>query len=135
MERPGVGLGVYIRKDGKILLGLRKSAHGFGKWCPPGGHLEMGETWEECSKRETFEETGLEIQNVRFVTATNDIFTESGKHYITLTMIADWKGGDASVMEPGKCEKWEWFEWENLPEPLMITVNNFKKTGYNPFTI
>ncbi len=43
-KRPKVGLGVLIFKDGKVLLGKRKGAHGEGTWCPPGGHLEFGET-------------------------------------------------------------------------------------------
>ena len=75
MERPKVGVGVIIVKEGKILLGKRKNAHGEGTWCPPGGHLELGESYEECAKRETFEETGLQIKNLQFITATNDIFS------------------------------------------------------------
>ncbi len=34
----GVGVLIYNNKD-EILLGLRKSKHGEGTWCPPGGHL------------------------------------------------------------------------------------------------
>ena len=75
MERPKVGVGVIIVKEGKILLGERKNAHGEGTWCPPSGHLELGESYEECAKRETFEETGLQIKNLQFITATNDIFS------------------------------------------------------------
>ena len=43
MKYPGVGAGVYVRKAGKVLLGLRKGGHGEGEWCPPGGKLEMNE--------------------------------------------------------------------------------------------
>jgi len=42
---PRVGLGVLIIKDGKVLLGRRKGAHGEGTWAPPGGHLECGESF------------------------------------------------------------------------------------------
>ena len=41
-ERPKVGVGVIIIKDGKFLMGWRKKSHGSGTWCPPGGHLEYG---------------------------------------------------------------------------------------------
>ncbi|MEK6901677.1 MAG: NUDIX domain-containing protein, partial [Nanoarchaeota archaeon] len=80
---PQVGVGVLIVKNNKVLLGKRKNAHGEGTWCPPGGHLEFGESFEDCARRETFEETGISIKNIRFITATNDIFSEE-KHYITL---------------------------------------------------
>lgn len=49
----------------------------------PGGHLEYGESFAECAKREVLEETGLEVGNVKFLAATNDVFGE-GKHYVTI---------------------------------------------------
>lgn len=49
----------------------------------PGGHLEYGESFEECARREVLEETGLEVGNIQFRTATNDVFGE-GKHYVTV---------------------------------------------------
>lgn len=46
----------------------------------------MGESPEACAVREVAEETGLVVQDVdvRFLTATNDIFASEGKHYVTL---------------------------------------------------
>lgn len=132
---PRVGIGTFVIKDGKVLLGKRKNAHGDGSWCFPGGHLEFGETWEDCAQREIQEETGLSVKNVRFGTATNDIFSEENKHYITIFMIADYDSGDVHVMEPDKCEKWEWFEWkeEALPHPLFIPQQSLIRLGYSPF--
>lgn len=131
LKRPGVGVGVYVRKSGKILFMLRKSAHGQGTWCAPGGHLEMGEPWEACARREVMEETGLEIENVRFLGVTNDIF-DSGKHYVTIAMGADWKSGEVVNLEPEKCERAEWFKPGEYPEPLFLPARNFLKNGYNP---
>lgn len=96
-NRPKVGLGVIVKKDGKVLFGKRKNAHGDGSWCMPGGHLEFNESWEECAARETMEETGLKIKNIRFVTATNDIFFVEEKHYITIYMVADYESGDLCI--------------------------------------
>jgi ADP-ribose pyrophosphatase YjhB (NUDIX family) len=66
--RPKVGLGVLIFKEGKVLLGKRKHADGLGdgEYAGTGGHLEYMESIEACAKRETLEECGLEIENVRF---------------------------------------------------------------------
>jgi len=36
-------------------------------------------------------------------------------------------------MEPEKCEKWEWFKWDKLPQPLFLPVKNAIKQGFNPF--
>mgnify|MGYP003394911621 FL=1 len=132
-NRPKVGIGVCVIKDGKILFGKRKNAHGQGSWCFPGGHLEFNETWEECAVRETLEETGLKIKNIRFATATNDIFPMENKHYITIFMIADYDSGELRIMEPEKCERWDWFDWSSPPQPLFIPQQNLLKSGYNPF--
>jgi 8-oxo-dGTP diphosphatase len=132
-NRPKVGIGVIIIKDNKILLGKRRNAHGEGSWCYPGGHLEFGESWEECSRREVREEVGIEIKNLRFGTITNDIFKNEHKHYITISMISDFESGEVTLMEPDKCDKWEWFEWDNLPSPLFLPTINQLKEGFKPF--
>jgi 8-oxo-dGTP diphosphatase len=130
-----VGLGVCVVKDGKVLLGKRKNSHGDGSWCFPGGHLEFGESWEDCARRETREEAGVGIKNLRFGTATNDIFKKENKHYITIIMIADYASGEVKVCEPDKCECWGWFEWsrEKFPSPLFVPQENLFKQGFDPF--
>jgi len=125
-KRPKVGLGIIIKKEDKILLGKRKNSHGEGDWCPPGGHLEFFETLEECAKRETKEETGLEVSELKFLAVTNDFFEKENKHYITIFMIAEAEG-ELKVMEPEKCEKWEYFEIDNLPENLFKPFENLLK--------
>lgn len=52
-RRPGVGLGVFvIHPDGeRILVGKRLVKDGHGQWALPGGHLEFGESFEDCAKR------------------------------------------------------------------------------------
>lgn len=135
MERPGVGTGVYIRKNGKLLLGKRKGGTGAGTWCAPGGKLDMFEVWEDCARRETLEEAGIEVMNLQFVGVVDDPHPEQGSHYVTLSYVADWGSGEPTVMEPDKFEEWGWFSWDDLPEPLFLPVRNFIKTGYNPFTL
>ena len=134
-NRPKVGIGVIIIKDGKILLGKRKSAHGTGFWGFAGGYLEFNESCENCARRETLEETGLQIKNIRFATATNDIFPTEGRHHITIMMLADYDSGEPKIMEPEKCEKWEWFEWNQLPQPLLMPIQNLLKKNFNPFNL
>ena len=132
-KHPRVGLGVYILKDGKVLLGKRKSSHGNGFWSAPGGHLEFGETWEGCAVRETMEESGIEIKNIRFAGLTNDVHENENKHYITIAMLADYDSGEVQIMEPEKLERWEWFSWDSLPSPLFLPMQNLLKQKFNPF--
>jgi len=129
-----VAVAVIIIKDGKVLLGKRRGAHGEGTWAFPGGHLEYFEDLESCAKREVLEETGLRIKNLRMVGITNDIFKEEDKHYITIYFVAEPETGEPEVKEPDKCEAWEWFEWDKLPEPLFLPIRNLLKTDFNPFS-
>ena len=134
-KRPLVGVGVFIvRTDGKILLGKRKGSHSAGTWCTPGGHLEWGESLEMCAERETHEETGVRIKNIRFGTVTNDVFIKEDRHYLTVWMIAEYESGEAERREPDKCEEWGWFEWkkEMLPRPLFLPEINLLEQGWSP---
>jgi len=131
MARPGVGTGVYIRKDGKILFGKRQGKHGLNTWCAPGGKVEMYEDLVEHCRREVTEEAGVEIENVRFMTITNDRTPEWQTHYVTLHFVADWRSGEPRE-ETGGMGNWGWYSWDNLPEPLFPSTSNFLKTGYNP---
>ena len=40
----GVGVGVLIIRNGKILLIKRTGSHGAGTWSPPGGHIDRKST-------------------------------------------------------------------------------------------
>ena len=61
---PKVGVGVMIIKNGKVLFHKRKGSHGDGEYAWPGGHLEYMESFEDCVRREVYEEAGIEIKNI-----------------------------------------------------------------------
>jgi 8-oxo-dGTP diphosphatase len=113
-----VGIGVFVWKDGKFLMGQRLGSHGENTWSVPGGHLELNESWEQCAKREVMEETGMNITNVRFLTATNDIFKKESKHYATIWVYSDWQSGAPAIIEPDKFIRMEWHDFKTLPAPL-----------------
>ena len=118
-------------KDNKILMHKRKNAHGEGTWGFPGGHLEFHEDLEECAKREATEELGIAIKNVRFVSITNDKFQKEKKHYITVFMLAEHDAGTVTIMEPDKIEQWGWFEWNKMPKPVFLPIENLQKQGFD----
>ena len=69
----------YIEKEGKYLMLHRVKKHhdiNAGKWIGVGGHVENGETPEECLLREVREETGLVLTAYRLrglVTFLSDV--------------------------------------------------------------
>lgn len=116
-KRPKVGIGVMILKDGKVLLAKRRGSHGAGEYAFPGGHLEYMESFENCARRETREECGIEIQDIRFQFLAN-VVTYAPKHYVHIGLVAEWKQGEPEVLEPEKADHWDWYALNALPEPL-----------------
>ncbi len=58
----------YLKKDNKTLLLHRikkENDINGGKWIGVGGKFEVGESAEECMKREILEETGLEAHTLK----------------------------------------------------------------------
>jgi len=119
-----VGVGVFVKRNGKILVGKRKGSHGAGTWALPGGHLEPGESFETCCKREVLEETGLIINNINPVFFTNDVFHEEGLHYITLFFEGDYQSGEPIIAEPRNCEEWRWVSLDHIPPPVFLPLSN-----------
>lgn len=123
-KKIGVGFGVLILREGKILLGKRHDdpekassmLNGAGKWTMPGGKLEFGETFEAGAKREVLEETGLQLGNVSVLCVNNDMVETA--HFVTMGMFCDDAVGEPEVREPDEITEWRWFELDNLPSPL-----------------
>ena len=57
--RIGCSATIFDEARQKVLLTRRQDN---GLWCLPGGHMEAGESVEECCVREVFEETGLQVR-------------------------------------------------------------------------
>ncbi len=132
-QRPKVGIGVIIVKDDKVLMQKRINAHGDQTWSFPGGHLEFNEQPEEGAVRESLEEFGITIKDPKIVAVTNDVFSKENKHYVTIFVLSESFEGEVSIKEPDKCERWSWFSWENLPQPLFVPIINLLKQNFNPF--
>jgi 8-oxo-dGTP diphosphatase len=117
-----VGVAVIIVRDRRVLLLKRSGSHGAGTWATPGGHLDFGETPEQCGVREAHEETGLEVADLAFVALTNDIFELERKQYITIWMRAGRIVGEPAIASPREMTELGWFAWDALPRPLFLPL-------------
>lgn len=134
MDRPKVGVAVAVCRDDRVLLGLRKRAPGAGMWALPGGHLEGGETFEECGIREIKEETGILLSNICLWTVENVIYRKDARHFVVVYMRSDlFDSQKAKVIEPTECERLGWFLWSKLPTPLMLSTQRLVDRGMSPF--
>ncbi len=131
-QAPRVGVGVLVLHQGLVLLGRRRGAHGAGTWSAPGGRLEFGEALEDCARRELAEETGLTASVIDLGPYTNDVFTETQEHYLTVFVVARGIHGTPRNLEPHKCEGWAWFRWGEWPEPLFQPLASLLRIGWRP---
>jgi 8-oxo-dGTP diphosphatase len=142
-SRPMVGVGVCIYREladaekrpyTAVLLHERLTTHATGMHSFPGGHLEYGESWEECAIREVREECGddLVITAPEFWTVHNTVYQDEGKHYVTVIMRARWIAGGTVNTEPDKGADWHWYPWDAMPSPLMEPIRESYQSGLRP---
>ncbi len=134
-NRPSVGVGVIVTKDEEVLLIKRQGMHGYGCWCPPGGHVEYGETFEECARREALEETGIEVGTVAFRAVTNNVFLEESKHSVTIWFEGQYVAGEPTITAPREISEVGWFAWDELPEPHFLPWRSWLEGETYPPTI
>ena len=125
-KKVGVGFGVMLLKDGKVLLGRRHEdpekadslMNGAGTWTMPGGKLDFGEKLEEGAARELLEETGIVLGKSKVICLNQDIIETA--HFLTVGIFSEDFSGDPKVMEPDEITEWGWFDLNSLPEPLFF---------------
>ena len=122
--KPGLGVGVMIIKEGKILLGLRNQnkekasseLQGQGTWTMPGGKVEFMEKLVDAAKRELEEETSLKATKLDLLCISDDMTNTA--HYVTVRFIVREYTGEAKAMEPETILEWKWFDLNDLPTNL-----------------
>lgn len=117
----------------QILL-VKSKTRNLDCWGIPKGHINNGETIEQCALRETFEETGL---NVKIEKTLQQCLTRNKKEiktvYVFLASVID--GQLNFLNDPdNEIEKIEWFDINNLPniynyqqKVISEAINNIKQ--------
>ena len=138
-KKPGVGVGIMILNDNKVLLGKRhvdpqkadSELHGEGSWTMPGGKLHFKEELKDAAYREVFEETGIRCdkEKLEIISVTNDIVEDA--HFVTIGFFCKDFEGEPKVMEPDEITEWRWFELNNLPSPIFFPSEKILKNFLN----
>ena len=116
-QRPQGGVGVIFMRGARVFLAKRRGAHGEDTWASAGGHLENGETLEECARREAMEELGVTVGELRFLCVSNII--GYGKHYVDIEFVGEIGNQEPRLMEPEAFIDSGWFALDQLPHPLI----------------
>ena len=119
--------GIVLNKNKSLVL-LLKTKHGY--WDLPGGHLEFGETPEQCLQREAKEEIDQEL-NIKGLSSIQTIILDGIntkkktelRHYLVLIYNCEiTKFDKKAVLQDKEIIKWKWFslkqilaEEKNLP--------------------
>ena len=126
-----VGAAILVVDAQNRLLLMKRSDNGC--WGPPGGSTEPGEHVEEAAKRETVEETGLEIGEMSLF----GVFSGPELYYqypngdevynvIIVYLSRDWHG---EVKINHEHTEFRWFAMDEIPEnispPIKPVIEQF----------
>ncbi|NKN36505.1 NUDIX domain-containing protein [Agrobacterium sp. a22-2] len=118
IDFPGVGVGLAILRDGRLLLYRRMKAPEAGFWNIVGGKVDHLEPADQAARREAQEETGLAIGRLEFLGHTEQIIAADRQHWVSLLYKTDDIQGEPQLTEPDKLSDFGWFDLDALPEPL-----------------
>ena len=123
-----VGCGAIARNsEGRFLMVRQMGGYWRGQWIFPGGKLELGETPEQCARREFLEETYCDITIKKLVGAyvSYDPDTEFEKQVVLIYF-----QGNSVCGEPRAGEGVTDVRWLSLEE-----LESLEKSGQVPHII
>jgi len=109
-QKPIVGVGAIVIKEGRVLLVKRAAPPSRGSWAIPGGSLELGETLQSGAEREILEETGIRIRAGAPVYAFDflqyDTNNQLQYHFVVVDMEAEYVAGEVQAADDALDARW-----------------------------
>ncbi|OCP37584.1 NUDIX hydrolase [Ensifer sp. LC163] len=118
IDFPGLGCGLAIMRDSKLLLCKRLKAPEAGHWNIVGGKVDHMERSELAARREAEEESGLSIRSTRFLCLSEQLIEADRQHWISMIYVTDDFSGEPQLTEPDKLSDIGWYDLDALPQPL-----------------
>jgi NADH pyrophosphatase NudC (nudix superfamily) len=112
--RPGPAVAVVVVQDDSVLLCKRAANLLYGGlWCLPSGGIEFNEDFLTAARRETVEETGVQVEIKGLLTVTSN-FWDLGNNTVVPVLLAEPIGGELG----GNAESQDvaWFTMADLPD-------------------
>jgi len=132
-----VGSGVFVYKNGKLLLQKRKDNN---CWAIHGGSIDIGEVVEEAAKRELKEETGLTANKLELFgvfSGENMMYTYPNGdevYIVAVTYLCTDFSGEINP-EANEVLELKWFDISDLPEDInpvdVYAINTFVEYIHN----
>lgn len=109
---------LFLRKDDRVLLAMKKRGYGEGRWNGVGGKVEEGETLDQALIREAQEEIGvtpLTYTQVADISFDQFFKGEPAHMHVYVYTSTEWDGepSESDEMRP------EWFAQSELPFTAM----------------
>lgn len=131
MAQKIIGVGVIWNQQQQILIDRRRPTGVLGGlWEFPGGKIEVGETVEDCIKREIWEELGIVI-------AVGDrlITIEHAYTHLHVTLIVHHCHYKSGIPQPIECEEIRWVSLDEIdkfafPEANFQIIAALRQVGY-----
>jgi 8-oxo-dGTP diphosphatase len=126
-QRPIVGVGAIVVREGKVLLVKRAAPPSRGLWAIPGGSLELGETLQSGAEREILEETGIRIRAGAPIYAFDFLEYDASDrlqyHFVVVDMEAEYVAGEVQAADDALDARW--VSPEDL-EGMPVSINTLK---------
>lgn len=117
----------FFAGKAKLLLVKRRNEPFKGKWCLPGGFVNIDEELEEAVARELAEETGLTGINLEQIRTFGRCGRDPRGRVITVTYMGIAQEGKSKVKAGDDAAKAQWFDIDKLPTELAFDHNDVTK--------
>lgn len=105
-RNPSPTVDVILQRGSKVLMVRRKKDPFKGQLALPGGFVNEGETVEDAMKRETMEETSLEVEPIDILGVYSDPERDPRKHIMSVVFVGIIVGGSDRAGDDAESIEW-----------------------------